>query len=144
MSYDEPNEGPYHYSWYYNDERWEETMFFTAPTSGVDHFTTFNVSCSNFTMFSVHLNLSLRPDFRIKTTCAKRPPSKTHKCASLTVIHHCLETICLMRLFCPLHEQSRETSVPVHHEKKKKNHGLSLPLAYFILQFVTFLWNYSC
>lgn len=35
---------PFQQTWYYPDERWEGNVFFTAPTSGINHETTFNVS----------------------------------------------------------------------------------------------------
>ena len=35
---------PFQQNWYYPDDRWEGSVFFTAPTSGINHETTFNVS----------------------------------------------------------------------------------------------------
>lgn len=42
-SYDEGSQGPYKHIWHHNDERWDETHFFTAPTGGMDTLQTFEV-----------------------------------------------------------------------------------------------------
>jgi hypothetical protein len=40
MTYDRPAEGPFVQTWYYNDPRWEESIFFSASTNGMDTLST--------------------------------------------------------------------------------------------------------
>lgn len=43
MSYDRFTEGPFVHTWYYDDARWEESTFFSAPTNGMDTLSTVEV-----------------------------------------------------------------------------------------------------
>nr|UCK81481.1 macroglobulin-complement related protein-like 3 [Arenicola marina] len=44
MTYDDPYEGPYQHIWNLDSESWEKSVFFTAPTGGIDTLTTLNAS----------------------------------------------------------------------------------------------------
>ena len=35
---------PYHHIWYYNDTRWDEDIYFTSETAGLDGNTTLKAS----------------------------------------------------------------------------------------------------
>ena len=37
-------DAPQQHIWYYDDERYEGSVFFNQPTTGIDHITTFNAS----------------------------------------------------------------------------------------------------
>ena len=42
-SYDEPNQAPNEYIWWYDDDRWDSSVYFPAPTNAMDALMTFNV-----------------------------------------------------------------------------------------------------
>jgi hypothetical protein len=43
MSYTQPADLPFVQTWHHNDARWEDSIFFSAPTTGMDTFTTIEV-----------------------------------------------------------------------------------------------------
>jgi hypothetical protein len=44
MSYTQPADLPFVHTWYHNDARWEDSIFFPSPTSGIDTLTTIEVN----------------------------------------------------------------------------------------------------
>ena len=53
ISYSLPADGPFFHTWYYQDSRWEESVFFSAPTTGMDTLSTFKVCCTSLRL-TVH------------------------------------------------------------------------------------------
>ena len=42
-TYDDGSQGPYEHLWYHDGHKWDEYLYFNAPTNGIDTLQTFKV-----------------------------------------------------------------------------------------------------